>query len=209
MDNDYHKHLVQTRDLWDKEASTFDQEADHGLKQSHVRQAWQAVLQDTLIVKPDATALDIGCGTGSISILLSELGYDVSGIDLSPNMIEIALAKAKKNKQAIDFRVMDAAFPQLEHSRFDLILCRHVLWALANPKDVIKRWLDYLKPTGQLVLIEGFWETGGGLHAEDVLTMLPSTLGDISVQSLSQNTALWGKNVTDERYLITAQHMKA
>src|SRR4051812_15549079 len=39
--------------------------------------------------------LDVGCGTGTHSALLAERGYDVTAIDLSPDMVEQAKAKAK------------------------------------------------------------------------------------------------------------------
>lgn len=37
--------------------------------------------------------LDVGCGTGTISILLAEAGYQVTGVDLSPDMLAIAYEK--------------------------------------------------------------------------------------------------------------------
>ncbi len=52
--------------------------------------------------------IDIGCGTGRHSIELSKRGYDVTGIDLSENMLKRAKEKAKKNNLAIDFQQQDA-----------------------------------------------------------------------------------------------------
>ena len=47
-----------------------------------------------LSVPAQAAWLDVGCGTGSLSVMLAGLGYHVTGIDLSPAMLARAEAKA-------------------------------------------------------------------------------------------------------------------
>ena len=42
--------------------------------------------------------LDLGCGTGSLSVLMAKKGYDVTGIDLSNEMLALASAKANAMK---------------------------------------------------------------------------------------------------------------
>ncbi len=201
---DYQAKLDAKRKIWDGEAKTFDNEADHGLRLPHVREAWKNLLSDTLAEKENASVLDIGCGTGSLSILLAEMAYQVTGADFSPEMIAIARAKATKANQDIQFHIMDAAFPTFEAHKFDIILCRHLLWALPEPESVLERWIKLLKPAGCLLLIEGFWHTGGGLHAKDILDVIPSRMTNVSLQNLSEKDDLWDKTVTDERYLIRA-----
>jgi 2-polyprenyl-3-methyl-5-hydroxy-6-metoxy-1,4-benzoquinol methylase len=201
--NEHQAQLEENRKIWDKEAASFDNEADHGLGQSHVRAAWKKLLENTLSGK-ELGILDIGCGTGSLSILLAELGHTVTGVDLSPAMIELAEAKAKKAQRSIRFQVMDAAFPELPSQKFDAIICRHLLWTLPEPKQVLQRWMKLLKPEGRLLLIEGFWHTGAGLHAKDILAMLPESVSEANLQNLSKQADFWGTAVTDERYMITA-----
>jgi ubiquinone/menaquinone biosynthesis C-methylase UbiE len=151
---------------------------------------------------------DIGCGAGSLSVVLAELGYKVTGIDLSPSMISRAHAKAATRGFQIELHVMDAAFPQLSHQQFDVIMCRHLLWALPEPRQVLQRWTKFLKPNGRLILIEGFWVTGAGLHAQEIIKMLPASLINVSHQDLSDNPDFWGSSVTDERYAIIADNNK-
>ena len=203
--SDYQAQLDINRKIWDDEAETFDNEADHGLGLAHVRQAWKNLLANTLPDKSNASVLDVGCGTGSLSILLAEAGYTVTACDFSPEMIARAREKAIKANQAIQFHIMDAAFPEFNRQQFDVILCRHLLWALADPEKVLERWIHLLKPGGNLLLVEGFWHTGGGLHTKEILSMMPARMTDISLQNLSENDDLWGKSVTDERYLIGAR----
>ena len=166
-------------------------------------QAWTERLAAWLPPSP-AAILDIGCGTGSLSVIMAGLGNQVTGIDAAPNMIALARAKAARAGQNIKFAVMDAAFPRFVDQHFDVIVCRHVLWALPAPKDVLRRWVDLLAQAGRLILIEGFWHTGAGLHAAQIVESLPTCLSEVSIQPLSGQPNLWGGVVKDERYAVTA-----
>ena len=61
-----------------------------------------------------------------------------------------------------------------------------------------------LKPGGRLVLIEGYWNTGAGLHAQEIVEALPTALMNLAVQNLSDQPELWGGAVSDERYAVSA-----
>jgi 2-polyprenyl-3-methyl-5-hydroxy-6-metoxy-1,4-benzoquinol methylase len=195
------KHDFDTRTYWDAAAVHFDDEPDHGLRDAHVRQAWLDLLQE-LLPWSDGRVLDVGCGTGSLSIVLAGLGFDVTGIDISPAMIARSQEKAEQAGHDIQFQVMDAAQPHLPGQQFDAVLCRHLLWALPEPKTVLRRWLSLLSPGGWMVLIEGYWHPGAGIHAEELLSALPPEITAVSVQNLSDRPALWGRKVSDERYVI-------
>ena len=203
MSVEHEQNIDDTRQYWDNAAATFDQEPDHGLRDPAVRTAWTARLTQWLPAPP-ATILDIGCGTGSISGVLAALGHTVTGIDLAPAMIAQAQAKAQAAGQQITFQVMEASNPQFAPHHFDAIVCRHLLWALPEPAVVLQRWTELLKPGGRLVLIEGYWHTGGGLHAQQIVEALPASLQGVVVHNLSDQTALWGKPVSDERYAVVA-----
>jgi 2-polyprenyl-3-methyl-5-hydroxy-6-metoxy-1,4-benzoquinol methylase len=56
-------------------------------------------------VGPAASILDAGCGTGSLALMLADVGYRVTGVDLSPEMI--ARAKAKDTAARVDWRIGD------------------------------------------------------------------------------------------------------
>jgi SAM-dependent methyltransferase len=196
--------LLEVQQYWDNEAGTFDDEPDHGLKDPVVLTAWTGLLQSWQPA-PLAKLWDIGCGTGSLSIVLAKLGHQVTGIDLSPKMIAQARAKAAKAGLPISFEVMGAAQPKFPKHSFNGLVCRHVLWMLPDLTAVLKTWNDLLKPGARVLLIEGFWHTGGGLHAEELLAALPSRWQNISVVDLSARAEFWGKEVSDERYAIMAE----
>jgi 2-polyprenyl-3-methyl-5-hydroxy-6-metoxy-1,4-benzoquinol methylase len=197
------KRLQDARQYWDNLALAFDNEPDHGLRDPVVLENWTSFLSASL-PNTRALVLDVGCGTGSLSVILAGLGHTVTGIDLSPAMISLARTKAEALGYQIDFHVMDAASPQLPNEHFDAIVCRHLLWTLPEPKQVLQRWADLLKHKGRLILIEGYWGTGAGLHANQMIEILPGSLQDFSLKNLSDDANFWGKNVSDERYAIIA-----
>ena len=196
--------LLEARQYWDAEAATFDHETDHGLRDPVVREAWTNLLAQSL-PHPPASILDIGCGTGSLSIVLASLGFDVTGADFSEAMIAQAQAKATATEQPVSFQVMDAFEPDFLPSQFDLIVCRHVLWMSPDPARTLRLWAALLEPKGRLVLIEGFWHTGAGLHAHQIVDALPSSFTSVQITDLSGRAEFWGGEVSDERYILVAK----
>jgi ubiquinone/menaquinone biosynthesis C-methylase UbiE len=67
------------------------------------------------------TVLDLACGTGTVTEILSERGYEVTGTDLSEGMIEIARQKAEAGDYDIEYNVQDAAELDLG-KKFDLAI---------------------------------------------------------------------------------------
>ncbi|MGK3939394.1 class I SAM-dependent methyltransferase [Streptomyces caeruleatus] len=183
---------------WDAEAASFDEEPDHGLRDPAVRAAWAERLRAWLPGRP-CDVLDLGCGTGSLSLLAAEQGHRVTGVDLSPPMVELARAKLA-GRDAV-FLVGDAALPPVGEQRFDVVLVRHVLWALPDPGRALRRWWGLLRPGGRLVLVEGVWGEAG-IPAEAVSRLAAPLGGRVRVERLSQDSLLWGKDVDDERYAV-------
>ncbi|NMH79002.1 class I SAM-dependent methyltransferase [Pseudonocardia xinjiangensis] len=186
---------------WNAEAARFDEQPDHGLHDGLVREAWTLVLQEALPAPP-ARVLDVGCGTGSVSVLLAELGHRVQGIDIAPRMLEQAAAKAKRRGVEVAFLEGDASRPAVK-GPFDVVLCRHVLWALPDVSAVLDRWTTLLVPGGLLVLIEGRWHTGAGWRSDDLLPLVRAATSTAVLRPLV-DPDLWGGPIEDERYLIIA-----
>jgi SAM-dependent methyltransferase len=189
---------------WDAEAASFDEEPDHGLRDPEVRRAWAGRLRGWLPGRA-GDVLDLGCGTGSLSLLASEQGHRVTGVDLSPAMVTLAREKLA-GRDAV-FLVGDAAAPPVGEQRFDAVLVRHVLWALPDPGRALRHWCGLLRPGGRLVLVEGMWGSVApvGIPAERLTGLLAPIAGRVRVERLSDDPLLWGKAVTDERYAVLAQ----
>ncbi|WP_155055488.1 class I SAM-dependent methyltransferase [Streptomyces blattellae] len=189
---------------WDAAAPFFDDEPDHGLRDPEVRLAWDDRLRTWLPARP-GDVLDLGCGTGSLSLLASGQGHRVTGVDLSPAMV--ALARAKLAGRDAVFLVGDAAAPPVGEDRFDTVLVRHVLWALPDPGRALRHWRGLLRPGGRLVLVEGVWGTVGpvGIPADRLTELLAPLAGDVRVERLSDEPRLWGRAVEDERYAVVVR----
>lgn len=180
---------------WDAEAARFDEQPDHGLRDPEVRAAWRELLLSALPPAP-ARVADLGCGTGSVTLLLADEGYTVEGVDFSTAMVAAARAKVGA---AAEIRQGNAAFPPLDPSSFDVVFARHVLWALPDPAAVVDRWRRLLRQGGRLVLVEGRWHTGAGITADECRELV----GEASVRVLD-DPRLWGGPITDERYLLVS-----
>lgn len=190
------------RDFWDAEAATFDDEPDHGLRDPQVHDAWRSLMVGLTPPAP-ARIADLGCGTGTLALLLAEEGHRVDGIDLSPEMVRRASAKAG-TFPGVELAVGDAAVPPFESGVYDVVLCRHVLWALPDPAAALARWVDLLARDGRLLLIEGQWSTGTGLTAERTTELVEGAGLTASVRLLS-DTIYWGKRIDDERYVVVGR----
>ncbi|MGC9537851.1 class I SAM-dependent methyltransferase [Streptomyces sp. UG1] len=198
------EHAITGADLdWDAAAPTFDDEPDHGLRDPEVRQAWASRLR-TWLPERASDILDLGCGTGSLSLLAAEQGHRVMGVDLSPAMVDLARAKLAGRDAA--FLVGDAAGPPVGEERFDVVLARHLLWTLPDPARVLRHWRGLLRPGGRLVLVEGVWGTVSpvGIPADRLTGLLAPLAGQVRLERLSDDALLWGKAVDDERYAVVA-----
>ena len=60
----------------------------------------------------DGLVLDLGCGTGSMTELLAEKGYDMIGVDLSADMLEIAMDK--RSKKGLDILYLQQDMREFE-----------------------------------------------------------------------------------------------
>jgi 2-polyprenyl-3-methyl-5-hydroxy-6-metoxy-1,4-benzoquinol methylase len=189
-------------DYWDSQAATFDDLPDHGLRDPRVAAAWRRLLLRRLPTAPAAVA-DLGCGTGSLSVLLAAAGYAVTGVDSAPLMIEAARAKAASAGVPVRFVATSAETPvtELPTGGFDVVLSRHVLWAMPSVDAALAAWLSLLRPGGLLVLVEGRWHTGAGLSAAEAQEAVLRHRLLASVTRLD-DPDLWGGPVTDERYLL-------
>ena len=95
------------------------------------------------------SALDVGCGAGLLTEPLARLGAAVTGIDASPEVIEVARGHSAVMGLAIDYRVGDV---QALDGEFDLITSVEVIEHVADPAAFVKALAKRLATGGLLIM---------------------------------------------------------
>jgi ubiquinone/menaquinone biosynthesis C-methylase UbiE len=193
--------------LWDSIAARYDGlRPDQGLTDPAIRAAWSALIERYL-PHPRSAILDVGCGTGSLSLLLASAGHDVTGIDFAPAMIEVARSKSTRAGSTATFDVQDATAPSFSPASFDAVISRQVLWALPDRAIAIRNWARLLKPGCRLILVEGRFASGNGMSRDEIAAAMPSGLSAPELIDLSGDAALWGGPLSDQRLLAVATRL--
>src|SRR5215472_4597559 len=95
--------------------------------------------------------LDAGCGEGYLSRILAARGARVTGVDLSPRLVELAATKAAPGE--ITYRVGDLSEPHPELAgRFDAVASYFVLNDVEDHRGFARTLGDALRPGGRAVL---------------------------------------------------------
>jgi SAM-dependent methyltransferase len=91
--------------------------------------------------------LDLGCGSGAYALWFAGRGARVTGLDLSPEMIELARSKAAALNLQLDLRVADIGKPfELEGADFDLVFTGTALHYVERLGSVTREAARVMKP---------------------------------------------------------------
>ncbi len=97
--------------------------------------------------------LDVGCGGGILTESLAKAGAHATGIDLAPDVINIASEHAKAQGLTIDYQCIAIESFAAQHAqRFDVITCMELLEHVPDPMHIIHSCAQLLKPNGLLFL---------------------------------------------------------
>ncbi|CAL8357115.1 unnamed protein product [Merluccius merluccius] len=109
---------------------------------------------DLLNLKPGQKVLDVGCGIGGGNFYMAKtFGVEVLGLDLSENMVEIAMERAIDEKlPMVHFEVADATKRSFEEGSFDVIYSRDTILHIDDKLALFKRFHSWLRPGGQLLI---------------------------------------------------------
>ncbi|UXM85293.1 class I SAM-dependent methyltransferase [Methanococcus aeolicus] len=141
----------EVKTYWDFRSDSYDNSPGH----AGFVDIWKTVLSETFSGKKKI--LDVGCGTGFLSLILAELGHEVVGIDLSEGMLSKARKKADNLGLDIEFMIGDAENLPFKDVSFDAVINRHLLWTLPNPDKAIMEWGRVIKNNGKVVVMDGKW----------------------------------------------------
>jgi SAM-dependent methyltransferase len=99
---------------------------------------------------PVGTALDAACGTGRHSEWLAAAGHDVTGIDATPAMLDIA----RERVPSATFEIGDLTDLPVESGAFDFAICALALAHLPDPEPAVAEIARAVRPGGRIVLTD-------------------------------------------------------
>ena len=97
--------------------------------------------------------LEVAVGTG-LNLASYPEAIELVGLDLSPEMLEIARGRAKELGREVDLRVGDAHALPFDGDSFDSVLCMFSLCNIPEPRLAVAEMKRVLRPGGRLVLVD-------------------------------------------------------
>lgn len=114
-----------------------------------VRAAWIAAR----VPLAGARIADVGCGGGLLSEALAARGAQVIGVDLSPELIEVAKLHLFESGLSVDYRVCSGEdLARDQPGQLDAVCCLELLEHVPDSAALVQALADLLKPGGRLVL---------------------------------------------------------
>lgn len=96
--------------------------------------------------------LEVGCGTGTTSLIHAPHVKHITATDFSPNMIQIAQDKAQaKNIKNVTFKTESIEAMAYAENHFDVVMAHSILHLLEDKEHAIKDLLRITKPGGYFV----------------------------------------------------------
>ncbi|EFJ29738.1 hypothetical protein SELMODRAFT_146547 [Selaginella moellendorffii] len=110
---------------------------------------------ESLKLEAGQKVLDVGCGIGGGDFYMAEdFDVQVVGIDLSVNMVSIALERSIGRKCFVEFEVADCTEKNFPAESFDVIYSRDTILHIQDKPALFARLLSWLKPGGKLLITD-------------------------------------------------------
>jgi SAM-dependent methyltransferase len=114
--------------------------------------------------QPGERLLDIGCGTGGAAFLACQTGADVTGLDLSPVLIETAGMRAAERRLELRLDAGDAESLPYEDASFDVVTSTVGIMFAPDQEAAASELARVTRPGGRMAIASWIWEgSGGGL----------------------------------------------
>lgn len=117
--------------------------------------SWKGLSEMLIKLLPPMRIADIGCGEGTLSLLLAQRAEHVTGIDNSEKMVEYANGVARRSgAKNLEFKLGDLEELPLPDASLDLALFSQSLHHALHPQNAILEAARVLKPGGRIVILD-------------------------------------------------------
>jgi ubiquinone/menaquinone biosynthesis C-methylase UbiE len=149
--------LDRLRRHWDKQSAGYDQKMDRAEQLFGDTRAW-------VCGQATGAVLEVAVGTG-LNLGLYPEQATVTGIDLSPAMLELARERAAELGRDIDLRVGNAQRLEFDDASFDTVVCTLGLCAVPDDGGAVDEMVRVLRPGGLLLLADHVVSTSALIRA--------------------------------------------
>jgi ubiquinone/menaquinone biosynthesis C-methylase UbiE len=155
---------------------------------AHSNEAANRLLIDLAEIGPDDTVLDVACGPGLVACALAEVAHHVTGLDLTPAMIEQAQARQRsKNLANVTWLIGDAVPLPFSAASFSVVVTRFSFHHFLDPKAALAEMVRVCLPGGRVAVIDVFTSSPEQAEAYDRVEKLrdPSHVRALSLEELA------------------------
>lgn len=145
---DAHTRQTKERSVWARLANRYD---------AQILATWRAAYQMSIVkaravLSPTDHVLEIGCGTGLVTLGIAPYVERVVAVDITPEMVALAREKAAAaGVSNVEFRVDDGYKLPYADGSFDAVLLFNVLHVVKEPTAVLHEANRLLKPAGRIL----------------------------------------------------------
>ena len=144
---------AKVNDLFARIARRYDFLND--LQSFGLHRRWKRRVADLAQAAPGLRALDLCCGTGDITFALAQRGADATGLDFSPQMLEVAgERKAKSSPAILKFIQGDAQKIPFAENSFDIVTVGYGLRNLASWEAGVDEMFRVARPGARLIVLD-------------------------------------------------------
>src|SRR5262245_25161222 len=140
-------------------------------------------------VGPADTVLDVACGPGLVACALAEVARQVTGLDLTPAMIEQArIRQRSRGQENLTWVVGDAVPLPFPDDSFSVVVTRYSFHHFLDPKAVLAEMVRVCQPGGRVAVIDVFTSSPEQAEAYNRVEKLrdPSHVRALSVEELTR-----------------------
>lgn len=133
--------------FWDKVAEGYDKSSEKSFKEANEK----TINYTKKYCKRSDELLDIGCGTGMLTVQLTDYVKHITAVDQSEKMLEIAQNRNKDNK--IAFILSDEKNSSLQKDAYNIITAFNLLLYIKQDDDFIKNVYDCITEGGYFICV--------------------------------------------------------